>query len=130
MLWLHELPCQSIRPRAGAEGTVRNGAAPEDAHPNGLLAHNGTDQTRGPGWLTAAGRMSCGRRAAAREWAPQTDCAIAVGSFQVLNHAAGAAPCQRMGNVCGRLVCHITEILACHLREAPTNGACEEKDHV
>jgi hypothetical protein len=37
---------------------------------------------------------------------------------------------QRVGNVCSRLVCHTTEILTCNLREAPTSGACEEKDDV
>src|SRR5258706_9047218 len=58
---------------------------------------------------------------------PQIDGAISVGSFRVLNQAAGTAPGQRVGNVCSRLVCHITEILARDLWEGVTNGACEEK---
>jgi len=59
---------------------------------------------------------------------PQIDRAISVGSFRVLNQAA--EPCQRVGNVCRRPVCHTTEILACDRCDAPTNGACEEKDYV
>jgi hypothetical protein len=61
---------------------------------------------------------------------PLIDCAISMGSFRVLRRAAGTALCQRVGNVCRRLVCHITEILACDLCDAPNKGACEEKDYV
>jgi hypothetical protein len=47
---------------------------------------------------------------------PQIDCAISLGSFRVLDHAAGAAPCQRVHTADSRLFRHTTEILACDLR--------------